>query len=447
MASPRSGDSLLNMEAQDLLKLATRPEFTEREKEEIFNYAGNPESIKDMLKANVPPTTPNASIQQPLTIPQPSAIMAQPTPEWQKGCMPPGQIYQPRAATPTLPTLRKLLGILGPNDWRNEAVVMNSLTSQDISDLKPFKSYNILVTVDIETLCYEKLDARTNTFYKPITEVGISWLYATDLHAALELSRTGSSSESVSRGRKAKPVTSPGDRGLNLRQFIYSQHYIVKEYSTHTPKSCTSGWHDTEPYNFAFGKSKMIAERDLRQTLERTLQVARKPGHRKSKNDVYGVNLFAWDSIGEEAHFQRLGLNWFREYPAYDLQQLSFLRPRFSQAKAAFWEALNAIGLRWKDNKADGILHNAGNNAAFAMQLILAISFLTPDQFTAFFNGDLPQMPYSWVGFTIDQVNKGPEDLAESSQSGTLKSQRLPHERNVHSTGDKPPAPESSSQK
>lgn len=57
-----------------------------------------------------------------------------------------------------------------------------------------------------------------------------------------------------------------GDRGTVWRTFINASHVINDEFHDHGP-DCRPIWHRNEPYKFAFGKSKCIAESDLAEYL------------------------------------------------------------------------------------------------------------------------------------------------------------------------------------
>jgi hypothetical protein len=116
----------------------------------------------------------------------------------------------------------------------------------------------IVLGIRFETLCLQKATTFNSikVQFSPITEVGISNLDLRDLH---------------NPEFKGHSLTPPGDRAMNWRKKVNTQHYIVDEYHDHHNGNGvdTPAWnHHSEPYKFAFGKSKFVKEVDLPALLE-----------------------------------------------------------------------------------------------------------------------------------------------------------------------------------
>lgn len=55
-----------------------------------------------------------------------------------------------------------------------------------------------------------------------------------------------------------------------------SSHYIINGFRGQFGRNCEP-WHETEPYNFAYGKSKYISTEDTPRTMNRRLAQVMKP--------------------------------------------------------------------------------------------------------------------------------------------------------------------------
>ncbi|KAL6918171.1 hypothetical protein FSHL1_009602 [Fusarium sambucinum] len=122
-------------------------------------------------------------------------------------------------------------------------------------------------------------------------------------------------------------------------------------------------------------------------------------------------------------------------------------------------ESMHALGLRYWDGRdretetTDYMVHNAGNDSAFELQIVLAIQYMTDierDEFEAGknFSETKDPLPYAWSGEHMDRVNRPPnsrrrdEDPLTSSDTIRRHPTQLnnPERRN---RSPKPPPPKS----
>ena len=106
----------------------------------------------------------------------------------------------------------------------------------------------------------------------------------------------------------------------------------------------------------------------------------------------------------------------------YDLQKHHLVLEAFGSGPACN-RAMNRLGIRYmdaqiqlhkdKDHRGHNIIHNAGSDTAFQIQIFLALKYMNPQlaerfrQGYSLVEGDdaLPWLPYTWSGCHIDQVN------------------------------------------
>ncbi|KAK7913771.1 hypothetical protein PG985_011474 [Apiospora marii] len=93
---------------------------------------------------------------------------------------------------------------------------------------------------------------------------------------------------------------------------------------------------------------------------------------------------------------------------------------------------LASLGIRCADAKFKDLGHNAGNDAVFACAGLLALCSLTEQQKQQYKLGQPlgPALDYSFVGFTLDKVNRRPG----SARAPSMKSQRPPAQQNQNRT-------------
>ncbi|CAJ2503486.1 Uu.00g108800.m01.CDS01 [Anthostomella pinea] len=103
---------------------------------------------------------------------------------------------------------------------------------------------------------------------------------------------------------------------------------------------------------------------------------------RKEIEDGTGreVILFGW---GNEAHHPAIkNTSFYQNGDAlehWDLSMHHVFKARFSGRKPSFLTSMAALGLPYKINNYS-IANNAGNHSAFAMHLLLALSYMTDKQ-------------------------------------------------------------------
>ncbi|CAJ2509663.1 Uu.00g146890.m01.CDS01 [Anthostomella pinea] len=178
--------------------------------------------------------------------------------------------------------------------------------------------------------------------------------------------------------------SSAGDRGVSVRIFTKTFHRIIIETADHHPGTCANLLqHTARPYDFVFGKSGFTRRSDIKQTLEQAFDMARKwnlsPGQIASGAVRHVVHI-GW---GDEFHHAAIrSTDWYSQclcLEQWDLEMHHIIRDRFDTQKPSFEECLESLGLPTKIN-GYSIARNAGNQSAFAIHLLLALSFLTAEQ-------------------------------------------------------------------
>lgn len=202
-----------------------------------------------------------------------------------------------------------------------------------------FESNVIFISIDIE--CYER-DKRK------VTEIGVSTLDTMDL---VDLS--------------------PGPHGENWFQKIRSRHFRIKEYTHLENRDFVHGCAG----DFRFGKSEFISLADA----PKVLATCFRPPYSATDSEVDHLReekrtivLVGHDFANDLRYMQRLG---------YDVTNLSNLHQRHPIADTqglyrALWQQWDAVKLGAILEEAEIApfgLHNAGNDAAYTMQALLAI--------------------------------------------------------------------------
>ncbi|KAJ4136166.1 hypothetical protein NW768_003774 [Fusarium equiseti] len=156
----------------------------------------------------------------------------------------------------------------------------------------------VLVSIDFESLCW----FATGTYpenhpmnglykYSPITEIGWTLLDTRDF---------------------TKLKTPPGDRAVDIFKTMKSSHYIINEFRGHFDGKC-GNYHETEPYNFAFGKSKYIPTEDIPKILIKRLEQVMKPRNltkrERDENIPRNIVFLTWAPDLEICTLERFGLD------------------------------------------------------------------------------------------------------------------------------------------
>ncbi|KAJ4025334.1 hypothetical protein NW752_002802 [Fusarium irregulare] len=156
----------------------------------------------------------------------------------------------------------------------------------------------IIISIDFEDLCWSAMGTypqnhphRGDTYtYRPITEIGWTTLDTRDFN---------------------KLKTPPGDRAVDVLKTMSSSHYIINEFRGHFGRNCEP-WHETEPYNFAFGKSKYISTDDIPRIVKKRLEQVMKPRNltKREKDEKIPRNIvfLTWDPQLEIRTLERFGL-------------------------------------------------------------------------------------------------------------------------------------------
>lgn len=277
----------------------------------------------------------------------------------------------------------------------------------------------ILVGLDFKTLCKEKKDSDINGEYryKPLTEAGLAML---DIRAL--------------RDHK----TAPGDRGNELFQFIKTIHFTVKEFEGHWGHECSSApWEKPSYSRFAFGTSLPISTEDLSNRLSqamRSLSERNRTPHEEENQELRQLLFLVWDSRVKENTVSRLGLNWFLapNVQLWDLQAAEPFGRRFGRHDLPIDYALEALGLRYIDQRHGNISHCAGNEAAFVLQLFIALNYIEPHLYREFLDWKrVPWLRYTWNGFMLDQVNTVPGEQAQRRPDSQKNDNDVPQIRNL----------------
>ena len=233
----------------------------------------------------------------------------------------------------------------------------------------------VLVGLKFHELCRVKIDRTEDNawtyIYKPITEVGLSWIDFRSLRTYADLG--------------------PGDRGLNLMRCTNSLHWVVDKFETHCGTDCLDK-HRRLPYKYAYGTSKIISEEELVSQLDGTFKGICASG--RSEEEVQSktrrrILLLGWspDPDGEVLH--RLGLNWFHEHNVvvYDVKKLKLFRDHGGSGDVSFTAALKSLGIAYKDPINGEMMHCAGNFASLLVFIALAVGSMDEEQRNAYRRG------------------------------------------------------------
>jgi hypothetical protein len=300
----------------------------------------------------------------------------------------------------------------------------------------------MIMVLNFETLCKQKLTS-TNERYQPVTETGFSLLdlrVIRDGTVSVPRRDTTRAVAGTSSGffpqeepsRAGPSLDNPGDRGSNWRPRIRTYHIVTDEYSDHYGANCKATWHKTEPYMFAFGKSQYLKEDDLPAYIHNFWRKARTDNRtmaERKQNKLRDIIFMAWDSKLEEDYLSRVGLSHLLAEDGvrcWDLQLHSYLAHnvgaagRHDKNAAACCETLG-VNTSHKEKSSLALTHNAGNDTAFTLHMMLALANLTDAQKKTFLTfGEKraihPVMKANFVGHTLDKVNLPPTKHQASSE-------------------------------
>ncbi|KAK7432355.1 hypothetical protein QQZ08_000917 [Neonectria magnoliae] len=215
-------------------------------------------------------------------------------------------------------------------------------------------------------------------------------------------------------------------------------HYIIEEYQDHWGHICQSDWLHTEPYHFAFGKSRTIPERIVADRLHKifcTFQKRNRTAEEIRQNQVREILFLTFDSALAERTLSRLGLSWLtmRNVQIWDIQKDLQLELRFTSPKMRFEYVMEALGLRFHDGRVGNLSHCAGNAAVFIVQVFLALFYKDHEQAVAFAaRRPVSWLRYTWVGHALDQSNIAPGDSARRREKNQMNRHEVPQPRDVN---------------
>lgn len=213
----------------------------------------------------------------------------------------------------------------------------------------------------------------------------------------------------------------PDDRGHAFFSKIRSQHHIIEEYKGDL------SLHLTNPYHFAYGRSKILPANELARCLHR--QIRALSTRRLTKTDrSQGVErsliFLTWNAPSVENTLERLGMTWIKwpNVQVWDLQISDEFRLRFDQEYLKCEYLMETMGLRHLDQVKGNLANCAGNRAVFFLQIALAFFYMDGNQRTQFQSWqEIPFLRHTWIGRPLDQLNIPP---------GEEPTPRLPSQRN-----------------
>lgn len=225
----------------------------------------------------------------------------------------------------------------------------------------------VIFSIDFEALCCEKLTDGEYR-YSPVTEVGI---------ATLDL-------------RQLKGQA--GDRGKNWHRLINASHLIVNEYCDHYGNDFRRPWCKPDPYRFAFGQSKFIAEEDVSAVVGALYKEAREQNRTSEEMEsqqLREVIVLTWDSTLEESIANRLGLAVFTESrtSAFDLQKHALFSDYFGNGDKrgkSSEAACDSLGIATCSIRFGSLHHCGGNDAVFTLHKFLALETMGRKQLRAY---------------------------------------------------------------
>ncbi|KAH7145968.1 hypothetical protein B0J13DRAFT_622669 [Dactylonectria estremocensis] len=279
----------------------------------------------------------------------------------------------------------------------------------------------ILVALDIQELCMYKMTRHADGEeyrYKPVTEIGFTYL---DMRTVFR------------GGRRA---TLPGDRGSSWFRLMNPSHFIIEEYQDHRGHLCQSDTPHNHTYSFAFGKSKTIKEDHIARRLQEfflSLQRSNRTKKEKASNTNRQIIFLTFGSDLVERTLSRLGLSWFdhSNVKLWDVEKDLELELLMDWRKTEFEYVLEMLGLRFVDNRFGSIMRCAGNASVFLIQAVLALFYKNGWQSVAFAaRQPMPWLPYTWVGFTLDQANIAPGEMPRRRAEDQVNDSKIPQKMN-----------------
>ncbi|GKT76135.1 hypothetical protein ColTof4_08558 [Colletotrichum tofieldiae] len=151
--------------------------------------------------------------------------------------------------------------------------------------------------------------------------------------------------------------------------------------------------------------------------------------------------VLTWDSQLEERLCALLNVDIFLQQEGvllWDLQRAEELTPRFGHSKDSrqgrdAGKAADALGIpvTTEGNKIDPnaikLSHNASMDAAFTLEMLLALCFLTPEQSNLFRSGhNLPELPRRFSSYTVAQNHPSKLCAPKPSKQAAVVAGRTP---------------------
>ncbi|KAI1292434.1 hypothetical protein F5Y03DRAFT_402973 [Xylaria venustula] len=241
-----------------------------------------------------------------------------------------------------------------------------SKESQQFWPIKPNETISktisiVLLSLAVNTDCQNK---------EMITEIGYT-IY--DVATRYNGARGG-------RKKRVLGCLAPGPRGENITKLALSNHFIVQDTADHHPGTCNLPGHKAQPYHFCYRKSVFIKRMNVDRTLEEAFGQAARTG--LSQEDIQrghrrAVVLVGW---GEENHHPQVkATSWYqnnKHFRQWDVRR----HPLVLQCipNPTYMTCLDVFGVQHRAHDKE-IGHNAGNQSAFTVQLLICLCFLTQE--------------------------------------------------------------------
>ncbi|KAI0432426.1 hypothetical protein F5Y09DRAFT_339645 [Xylaria sp. FL1042] len=256
----------------------------------------------------------------------------------------------------------------------------------------PEKTSVVLLSIAVNTHC-EKVDL--------ITEIGYT-IFDT---AAIYDGAKGS------RKTRIPGCQAPGPRGGNITKLALSRHFIVQDTADHHPGTCKSATHTAQPYHFTYRKSSFVSRENIKKTLEEAFEKASNQGltHADIKEGQKRlVILLGWGN--ENHHSQVKATSWFEKkqyFQQWDVRRHPLVLERIPNP--TYITCLDVFGIQHRAYDKE-VGHNAGNNSAFTIQLLIALCFLTEEQRTQLKSGQNlePTVKFPGVESALARDNRPP---------------------------------------
>ncbi|KAI0813879.1 hypothetical protein GGR55DRAFT_687494 [Xylaria sp. FL0064] len=230
------------------------------------------------------------------------------------------------------------------------------------TDTMPKKTSVVLFSIVVNTHC-EKPDV--------ITEIGYTIYDMATIYDGAK----------GSRKKRIPGCQAPGPRGENITRLALSRHFIVEDTGEHHPGTCKLAGHIAQPYYFTYRKSGYISRENVQKTVEEAFEKASNQGltHDELKEGQRrAVILLGWGN--ENLHPQIKATSWFEKkqyFQQWDVRRHPTVLEHIPNP--TYITCLDVFGIQHRANDKE-VGHNAGNNSAFTVQLLIALCFLTQEQ-------------------------------------------------------------------